>query len=82
MNQPVGPIPAGACEIETYPGEAAERRVAAGAFAPAGKRVRVLNPLHRPLALGPALCRSGHSAACAAVSGFAQTPCADSSSLL
>jgi hypothetical protein len=48
MNQPVEPIPAGACEIETYPGEAAERRVAAGAFAPAGKRVRVLNPRGTP----------------------------------
>lgn len=61
MNQPVEPIPAGACEIEAYPGEAAERRVAAGVYAPQGKPVRALNPrgtpppvLLRPMAPRPA----------------------------
>jgi hypothetical protein len=48
MNQPLEPIPAGACEIEGYPGEAAERRVAAGAYAPDGRRVRMLNPRGTP----------------------------------
>lgn len=51
MNQPVEPIPAGACEIESYPGENAERRVAAGAFDPAGRRVRVMNPRGTPPAI-------------------------------
>ncbi len=48
MNEP---IPSGACEIESYPGENAERRVAAGEFDPAGKRVKVLNPRGTPPAI-------------------------------
>lgn len=45
------PIPAGACEIETWPGENAEKRIAAGEFNPAGKRITVLNPLGTPPAI-------------------------------
>ncbi len=48
MNEP---IPAGLCEIETFPGENAAKRVAAGEFAPAGKPIRVLNPLGTPPAI-------------------------------
>lgn len=51
MNQPVEAIPAGACEVESYPGENAERRVAAGAFDPAAKRFKVLNPRGTPPAI-------------------------------
>ncbi|OFZ98769.1 MAG: hypothetical protein A2Z64_06745 [Betaproteobacteria bacterium RIFCSPLOWO2_02_67_12] len=52
MNQPLDPIAAGACELQSYPGESAERRVAAGEFDPAGKRLRVLNPRGTPPAIG------------------------------
>jgi hypothetical protein len=52
MNQPVEAIAAGACEIESYSGENAERRIASGEFAPAGKRVTVLNPRGTPPAIG------------------------------
>lgn len=38
----------GACEIEAYPGEVMERRIARGDFGPAGKRVQVLNPRGTP----------------------------------
>ncbi len=48
MNEP---IPSGACDIESYPGENAERRVAAGEFDPAGKQVKVLNPRGTPPAI-------------------------------
>ena len=41
----------GACEIETYPGEAMERRIAAGEFAPDGKKIRVFNPRGTPPAI-------------------------------
>src|SRR6478609_4664225 len=34
----------GACELEAYPGDMMERRIAQGDFAPEGKRFRVLNP--------------------------------------
>ena len=34
----------GACELEAYPGEVMERRIAGGAFDPQGKRFQVLNP--------------------------------------
>ena len=40
-----------ACEIESYPGENAERRVAAGEFDPAGKRIKILNPRGTPPAI-------------------------------
>ena len=46
------PVPAGFCEIETYPGENADKRVAAGAFSPAGKKFKVLNPRGTPPAIG------------------------------
>ena len=46
----LGPI-AGACEVESYPGENAERRVAAGEFDPAGKRFKALNPRGTPPAI-------------------------------
>ena len=42
---------AGACEVESYPGENAERRVAAGEFDPAGKRFKALNPRGTPPAI-------------------------------
>jgi hypothetical protein len=48
MNQPaeaLGPL-ADACAID--PGEAMERRVAAGGFDPAGKRIKVFNPRGTP----------------------------------
>jgi len=51
MNQPaepIPPVPAGACDLEAYPGENAEKRIAAGACDPAGKAVRVLNPRGTP----------------------------------
>jgi hypothetical protein len=51
MNQPVEALPADACELESYPGESAQRRVAAGAFDPAGKRFKVLNPCGTPPAI-------------------------------
>ena len=51
MNQPVEPMPGGACEVETYPGENAERRVAAGAFDSAGKKFKALNPRGTPPAI-------------------------------
>ncbi|OGA45312.1 MAG: hypothetical protein A3G25_00495 [Betaproteobacteria bacterium RIFCSPLOWO2_12_FULL_63_13] len=52
MNSPVilNPI-VGACELESYPGEIMERRVAAGEFDPAGRRVKVLNPRGTPPAI-------------------------------
>lgn len=34
----------GACELEAYPGEVMERRIAGGDFDPANKRFQVLNP--------------------------------------
>jgi len=45
-----GPI-ADACLVETYPGENMERRVAAGEFDAAGKRVKVFNPRGTPPAI-------------------------------
>ncbi len=45
------PIPAGFCEIETYPGENAEKRVASGEFSPANKKITVLNPRGTPPAI-------------------------------
>ena len=52
MNLPLESIPAGeACEIENYPGERVERRVAAGELEPAGKKIRVLNPRGTPPAI-------------------------------
>jgi len=42
------PIPAGFCEIETYPGENAEKRIAAGGFDAEDKDVRILNPRGTP----------------------------------
>src|SRR5262245_57121500 len=51
MNKPLEPIPAGFCEVETYPGENAEKRVAAGEFDPAGKKIKVLNPRGTPPAV-------------------------------
>ena len=51
MNQPLEAIPSGFCEIESYPGEAMERRIAAGEFAPEGRRIRVLNPRGTPPAI-------------------------------
>jgi hypothetical protein len=51
MNPLVEPIPAGACDIETYPGENAEKRIAAGEFAPEGRTVKVLNPRGTPPAV-------------------------------
>lgn len=51
MNQPVDSVPAGACDLESYPGENADRRVAAGAFDPAGKRFTALNPRGTPPAI-------------------------------
>lgn len=41
----------GACELEAYPGETMERRIAAGDFDPAGKRIQVLNPRGTPPAI-------------------------------
>jgi hypothetical protein len=41
----------GACDLESYPGENMERRVAAGEFDAAGKRVRVFNPRGTPPAI-------------------------------
>jgi hypothetical protein len=41
----------GACELESYPGENMERRVAAGEFDATGKRVRVFNPRGTPPAI-------------------------------
>ena len=37
-----------ACELEAYPGEVMERRIARGDFDPAGKRVQVLSPRGTP----------------------------------
>jgi len=51
MNQPAEPIPAGACEVEAYPGENAEKRIAAGEFSPEGRKVTVLNPRGTPPAV-------------------------------
>ena len=45
------PIPAGFCEIETYPGENADKRIAAGEFDARGKKVTVLNPRGTPPAI-------------------------------
>jgi hypothetical protein len=42
------PIPAGFCEIETYPGENAEKRIAAGEFYFQNKSFKVLNPRGTP----------------------------------
>jgi hypothetical protein len=53
MNLPIetlDPI-VGACEVEAYPGEVMERQVAAGAFDPDGKRVKILNPRGTPPAI-------------------------------
>lgn len=50
MNRPVEPV-AGSCDIEAYPGENAEKRVAAGIYRPAGKPVLVLNPRGTPPAV-------------------------------
>ncbi|MBB3182042.1 hypothetical protein [Variovorax sp. Sphag1AA] len=41
----------GACELEAYPGEVMERRIAHGDFASEGKRFRVLNPRGTPPAI-------------------------------
>ncbi len=41
----------GACDLESYPGENMERRVAAGEFASAGKRIKVFNPRGTPPAI-------------------------------
>ena len=38
----------GACEIEAYPGETMERRIAHGDFDPAGKKIVLLNPRGTP----------------------------------
>jgi hypothetical protein len=46
----LGPI-VGACDLESYPGENAERRVGAGEFDPAGKRFKALNPRGTPPAI-------------------------------
>ena len=40
-----------ACELEAYPGEVMERRIARGDFAPEGKRFQVLNPRGTPPAI-------------------------------
>ena len=45
------PVPAGFCEIETYPGENAEKRIATGEFNPSGKKFKVLNPRGTPPAI-------------------------------
>ena len=37
-----------ACEVEAYPGEVMERRIAQGGFDPRGKRIQVLNPRGTP----------------------------------
>lgn len=44
MNTPV-------CEIETYPGENAEKRIAAGEFSFENKKVRIFNPRGTPPAI-------------------------------
>jgi hypothetical protein len=41
----------GACELETYPGEVMERRIAHGEFDARGKRVQVMNPRGTPPAI-------------------------------
>ncbi len=46
MNKPVA-----ACEVESYPGEAMERRIAAGELSPQGKRVVAMNPRGTPPAI-------------------------------
>ena len=46
----LGPV-VDACAVESYPGENMERRVAAGEFDAAGKRVRVVNPRGTPPAI-------------------------------
>ena len=48
MNQPAEPMAAGACEIESYPGENAEKRIASGEFAFEKKAFKVLNPRGTP----------------------------------
>jgi len=45
------PIPAGFCEIETYPGENAEKRIASGEFSFENKKITVLNPRGTPPAI-------------------------------
>ncbi len=45
------PVPAGFCEIETYPGENAEKRIASGEFAFENKAIKVLNPRGTPPAI-------------------------------
>ncbi len=45
------PVPAGFCEIETYPGENADKRIASGEFSFENKKVRVLNPRGTPPAI-------------------------------
>ena len=40
-----------ACELEAWPGEVMERRIARGDFAPQGRRVQVLNPRGTPPAI-------------------------------
>jgi hypothetical protein len=45
------PVPAGLCDIETYPGENAEKRIASGEFAPANRKIKVLNPRGTPPAI-------------------------------
>lgn len=40
-----------ACELEAYPGETMERRIARGDFAPEGRRLQVLNPRGTPPAI-------------------------------
>ncbi len=54
-SQPVASEPAAelpplldACELEAYPGETMERRIARGDFAPEGRRYQVLNPRGTP----------------------------------
>ena len=51
----------GACDLESFPGEAMQRRIDRGEFDPRGKRVQVLNPRGTPppIALRPMAARPG-----------------------
>ncbi|WP_439586062.1 UGSC family (seleno)protein [Hydrogenophaga sp.] len=53
LPQPIEEFPSleGACELEAYPGEVMERRIARGDFDPLGKRFQVLNPRGTPPAI-------------------------------
>src|SRR4051812_11743240 len=42
---------ADACSLESYPGESAEKRIAAGEFEPRDKKIVVLNPRGTPPAI-------------------------------